>query len=331
MNIGLTYDLRSDYLKMGYGEEETAEFDRDDTILAIEDALGALGHTTDRIGSARDLMARVSAGDRWDLVFNIAEGLHGIAREAQVPAILDVYDIPYTFSDPLVMSLTLHKGMTKHVAANCGYHTPAFQVVERPDDLFSISFDPPYFVKPAAEGTGKGITEASVVTEQSELSGICSRLLSVYRQPVLVEQYFSGREFTTGILGTGTDAEAAGTMEILIRPQAEDKAYSYHNKEHWEGLVEYRFIRPGEDPVVSEAESMALGIWRTLGCRDAGRVDLRCDDRGRPGFLEVNPLAGLRPGYSDLPIICDMAGIPYQELVARIVRSAETRVKQGKS
>ena len=327
MIIGLTYDLRSDYLKMGYGEEETAEFDRDDTILAIEETLQSLGYETDRIGAARNLMARLASGDRWDLVFNIAEGLHGIAREAQVPAILDVYDIPYTFSDPMVMSLTLHKGMTKHVAADCGFHTPSFKVVEKAEDADAVAFDAPYFVKPVAEGTGKGITSASVVYKKSGLPKICCSLLSRYHQPVLVEQYFSGREFTVGILGTGTDARAIGTMEVLLRSQAENGVYSYENKENFEELVDYRLIRPENDPVAREAETTALGIWRTLGCRDAGRVDLRCDDRGKPGFLEVNPLAGLHPQRSDLPIICGLIGLSYRELISGIVQSALTRLK----
>src|SRR5262245_19876448 len=117
MYIGLTYDLRQEYLAAGFSEDETAEFDRPDTVSSIEKALQQLGHQTDRIGHARQLVARLARGDRWDLVFNIAEGLTGIAREAQVPAILDVYGIPYTFSDPLVMALTLHKGLTKTVVA----------------------------------------------------------------------------------------------------------------------------------------------------------------------------------------------------------------------
>jgi len=113
MIIGLTYDLRSDYLAMGFGEEETAEFDRAETIDALEAAIRELGHECERIGNAWRLIELLVQGRRWDLVFNIAEGLRGIGREAQVPAILDLYDIPYTFSDPMVMSLTLHKGMTK--------------------------------------------------------------------------------------------------------------------------------------------------------------------------------------------------------------------------
>ena len=123
MKIGLTYDLRSDYLAAGYSEEETAEFDREDTIEAIENALSDLGHQPERIGHARRLVEALCQGHRWDLVFNIAEGMRGMGREAQVPAILDVYGIPYTFSDPLVMSLTLHKGMTKQILRDAGLPT----------------------------------------------------------------------------------------------------------------------------------------------------------------------------------------------------------------
>src|SRR5436309_5222410 len=130
MKIGLTYDLRSEYLAAGYSDEETAEFDRAETIDALEGALRELGHQSDRIGHARQLIERLAAGDRWELVLNICEGLHGLAREAQVPAILDVYGIAYTFSDPLVMALSLHKGLTKTVLRDAGVPTPRFVVVE---------------------------------------------------------------------------------------------------------------------------------------------------------------------------------------------------------
>src|SRR5688572_17934224 len=160
MHIGLTYDLRQDYLAAGFSEDETAEFDREGTISSIAAALQQLRHKTDRIGHAKQLIARLAAGDRWDLVFNIAEGLTGIAREAQVPAILDVYGIPYTFSDPLVMALTLHKGLTKTVVRAGGVPTAPFALVEQPADLESLQLPFPLFAKPVAEGTGKGVTPA---------------------------------------------------------------------------------------------------------------------------------------------------------------------------
>ena len=150
MKIGITYDLRNDYLAEGYGEEETAEFDHPKTIAAIEAALRDLGYETDRIGHIRALAKRLVAGQRWDLVFNIAEGLRGFGREAQVPALLDAYDIPYTFSDPLVLTLTLHKGMMKRVIRDLGIPTPAFAVVESPEEIAGVRLPFPLFVKPIA-------------------------------------------------------------------------------------------------------------------------------------------------------------------------------------
>ncbi|MFO7560793.1 MAG: D-alanine--D-alanine ligase [Desulfobacterales bacterium] len=327
MNIGLTFDLRSEYLKMGYSEDETAEFDRDDTITAIENALHALGQKTDRIGNARQLMERLVNGDRWDLVFNIAEGLKGFAREAQVPAILDLYEIPYTFSDPLVMSLSLHKAFTKQVVKDYGCPTPAFAIVNHPADTENISFDPPFFIKPLAEGTGKGITEHSIFQDHSGLPEACGDLIDRYQQPVLVEKYLSGREFTVGILGTGQDAQILGTLEVHLLENAEKGVYSYANKENCETCVQYLLVSSREDTTVLEAETVALAAWRALGCRDGGRVDLRCDEKGTPHFLEVNPLAGLHPHHSDLPILCNHLGIPYLQLIHRILTSASMRVQ----
>jgi D-alanine-D-alanine ligase len=327
MKIGLTYDLRSEYLAMGYGEEETAEFDRDDTVVAVEGALASLGHVTDRIGHALSLTRRLVAGDRWDLVFNIAEGLHGVGREAQVPAILDLYQIPYTFSDPLVMSLTLDKGMTKRVARDCGFPTPDFAVLDGAADLGQVAFDPPYFVKPLSEGTSKGIGADSIIRHKELLAPACLRLHDQFQQPVLVEQYLGGREFTIGLVGTGDAAEVLGTLEVFLLAGAEEGVYSYLNKERCEELVQYRLARAEEDKVVRQAEAIALGIYKALGCRDAGRLDVRCDDHGQPFFLEINPLAGIHPEHSDLPILCNHLQIPYVELIRRIIASACRRVK----
>ena len=164
MLIGITYDLREDYAREGYDEEETAEFDRIETIEAIELALRSLGHSTDRIGHARALIHRLGRGDRWDMVFNIAEGMHGFGRQALVPALLDTYEIPYTFSDPLTLSITLHKGMAKHVVRDQGIPTPDFEIIRALADLERVALPFPLFIKPIAEGTSKGICRASKVT-----------------------------------------------------------------------------------------------------------------------------------------------------------------------
>ena len=325
MKIGLTYDLRDDYLAEGYGEEETAEFDRAETIDAIERTLTELGFRTDRIGHLKSLTGRLAAGDRWDLVFNIAEGLRGFGREAQVPALLDAYDIPYTFSDPLVLALTLHKGMTKHVIRDMGIPTPDFAVIESADRIDGIRLPFPLFAKPVAEGTGKGITAASRIESRRDLERVCGRLLAEFRQPVLVETFLPGREFTVGIIGTGREAVATDVMEVCLKAQAEPGVYSYVNKENCEELVEYRLAG---DVEARQAGETALAAWRSLGCRDAGRMDLRSDRSGRPNFMEVNPLAGLHPFHSDLPIIFSLMGKTYRQLIDRIMGSALKRVRK---
>jgi D-alanine-D-alanine ligase len=328
--IGLTYDLRTEYLAAGYSEEETAELDRPETIDAIAQAIEGLGHRVDRIGSARRLVERLAAGDRWDLVFNFAEGIAGRARESQVPCILDVFGIPYTFSDPLVMAICLDKWLAKLVLRQAGLPTPDFALVERPEQATTVRMDFPLFVKPVAEGTGKGVSPASIVHDPASLLARCEELLGRFGQPVLVETYLPGREFTVGLVGTGGAARVMGTLEIHLRPTAEPNVYSYQNKEYCEERVDYVFVRPEEDPVVAEAERIALAAWRVLGCRDAGRLDLRCDAQGRPQFLEANPLAGLHPTHSDLPMICRARGIPYEQLIGWIIESAAQRIQPAR-
>ena len=330
MLIGITYDLRQDYLAAGFSEDETAEFDRPDTIASIEAALQQLGHTTERIGHARQLVSKLAEGREWDLVFNFAEGLSGIAREAQVPAILDVYGIAYTFSDPLVMALTLHKGLTKTVVAAAGVPTAPFAVLETMEDLSRIRLPYPLFAKPVAEGTGKGVTPASKARDEAALRSVCQHLLQTYHQPVLVESYLSGREFTVGITGTGDAARCIGTLEIILLETAEAEVYSYVNKEFCEERVEYRLVKANEDPQVRAAEEVALNAWRILGCRDGGRIDLRCDAAGVPNFMEVNPLAGLHPEHSDLPILATKVGISFVDLIGRIIAGAQARVEESK-
>jgi D-alanine-D-alanine ligase len=323
MKIGITYDLRPEYLAAGYSEEETAEFDRPETIETLERTLQRLGCDTERIGHVRQLVAQLAAGARWELVFNIAEGLYGIAREAQVPALLDAFAIPYTFSDPLVLALSLHKGMTKDVVRALGIPTPAFTVIETESDIGRVDLPWPVFAKPIAEGTSKGISAASKVASRTALDAVCSTLLQQFQQPVLVETFLPGRELTVGIVGTGAQAKALGVMEVLLQTEAEPEVYSYANKALYKTRVCYDLVR---GPLADQAIDLALRAWRGLGCRDGGRVDLRCDAQGRPSFLEVNPLPGLNQEHSDLPILCRLLGIPYETLIDTILASARQRL-----
>jgi D-alanine-D-alanine ligase len=209
--------------------------------------------------------------------------------------------------------------------------TPDFAVVERPEDVRAVRMRLPLFVKPVAEGTGKGITPASVIRSRDDLAPACERLLEEFRQPVLVERFLSGREFTVALGGTGPASRVLGTMEVILRKEAEPDVYSYVNKERCEELVDYPLTLDRKDPQVRGSEEVALAAWRALGCRDAGRVDVRCDRRGRAGkpqFIEVNPLAGIHPEHSDLPMICTRQGMPYVDLIRLILDSAFERVKR---
>ncbi len=319
MKIGMTYDLRKDYIELGFSEEETAELDTAETIEAIEYVLCKLGHNTERIGGIKSLVNRLAKGERWDLVFNISEGIKGISRESQVPALLDAYDIPYTFSDPLVLALSLQKDMAKRVIRDLGIPTPKFVVIHDIDEIEKHDLDFPLFVKPIAEGTSKGIDNMSKVYNLGELETVSKKLLAKFKEPVLVEEYLPGREFTVGMVGTGKAAKVVGVMEIIVKGYDEMGGYSYNNKKNYLETVSYV---PVSCSISVECSDIASKVWKGLGCRDGGRVDVKMDSNGIPSFMEVNPLAGLNPVFSDLPILASMYGISYEELIKSILDSA---------
>jgi D-alanine-D-alanine ligase len=318
MRIGVTYDLRADYLAMGMSEEDSAEYDAEITIASITDALAGLGHRPVRIGNIRALTERLVAGERYDAVFNICEGVSGYAREAQVPALLEAYGIPCVFSDALTLALTLDKAWTKRIVSDAGVPTAPFAVIERLADVGGIALLFPLFLKPVAEGSGKGINPRSKVNSAAELKSVASELLARFHQPVLVETYLPGREFTVGIVGTGEDARALGVLDIVPTERAAGIDYGYENKERCDDNIIYRLV---EDEAADAAADVAIRAWRALRCRDGGRVDVRCDELGRPHFLEVNPLAGLNPEHSDLCFLARFKGLAYQELIGLIISS----------
>jgi D-alanine-D-alanine ligase len=310
MRIGFTYDTVGEWSAEDLSPEQLAEFDSVTTIDAIAGFLERRGHIVDRIGRARRLIARLHGGDRWDIVFNICEGQYGMGREALVPALLEAEQIPFTFSDSVALALTLHKAHTKRIVRDAGLPTAPFAVLDEPEAM-ALSF--PVFAKPVAEGTGKGIGSGSCCTCQADLDRLVIDLRTRFAQPVLVETYLPGREFTVGIVG---DGEVIGVMEI----ESPD-VYGFDVKKHYEN-VRYRLA---DDAEAHKAGKIALDAWHLLGCRDAGRVDLRSDARGMPMILEVNALPGLHPVDSDLVILARNAGRDHDWLLDRIMHSACTR------
>jgi D-alanine-D-alanine ligase len=319
MKIGLTYDLRSWYLDRGYSMEDTAEFDKQETIDAIETALRNMGVETDLVGNCFQLIDALAAGIRWDMVFNIAEGLYGDGRESVVPAILDQYRIPYVFSGPVIMGISLNKHLTRLIVSAAGVPVSPGMLISEIKDIDKCRLEFPLFVKPVSEGTGKGITEKNLVHSQTELRKMVNFLLERFNQPVLVEEYLPGREYTIGVIGSGDDAIVIGGMEIECK---DNLPYSVEFKENYQTYCNYS---PLSQEVSGECKTVALNAWKSLGGVDAGRIDLKSDRNGRMCFIEINPLAGLHPVHSDLPILANMMGIKFQTLIEMIMNSAFRR------
>ena len=321
MKVGLTYDLRSWYIDRGYSMDETAEFDKQETVDALEKSLKQMGHETEPIGNAFQLIEALAAGRKWDIVFNIAEGLYGDGRESVVPAILDQYKIPYVFSGPVIMGLSLNKHLAKLVVAASNVPVSPGCLISELKDIDRCNLQYPLFVKPVSEGTGKGITDKSLIHSSEELTKMVKWILSEFHQPALVEEYLPGREFTVGVVGYGEEAKAIGGMEVMT---VNNLPYSIEVKENYQNYCSYK---PLDTDIADECKSVALGAWKALNAVDAGRVDLKADRTGRICFIEANPLAGLNPIHSDLPILSRMYGIEYQTLMELIMKAAIKRIK----
>jgi D-alanine-D-alanine ligase len=321
MKIGITYDLRDDYRKRGLSEEETAEFDPIETIDGIDNAIKSAGYETERIGNVRSLMEKLLSGKRWDMVFNICEGLYGTGRESMVPCILDEFQIPYVFSDPLVLAVTLHKGITKTIIRNAGLKTADFIVAENINGISCMNLDYPLFVKPACEGAGKGIDKYSKVSDYDSLKKKCEDVFEKFKQPVIIEKYLPGKDFTVSIIGTGSGARVIDVINLVMTKTEKEDYFSFENKDD----LNVEYVSAGKKDFEKCAE-LALQAWNILGCRDAGRIDIRYDENDQPNFIEVNPLAEINPEYSELTNACKHKGISYNEMIRLILDSATARV-----
>ena len=248
--------------------------------------------------------------------------MYGYGREAAVPALLDAWRIPYVFSEPLALCATLHKPTAKRIVRDAGMATPDFAVVAAPSDVAAVDLGWPVFAKPVAEGTSKGVGGDSLARTRGDLERVCAKLLTAHGQPVLVERFLPGREFTVGIVGSGAGARAVAALEVGVDAEDDGGNYTYEVKKQYESKVRYTLAY---DDQAKSAIELALGAWRALDCRDGGRVDVRLDAQGRPSFIEANPLPGLHPVDSDLPILWRLGGGDYSGLIAAIAASALER------
>ena len=335
MRIGITFNVKVgktpiDDPGLLSGDEEE-EFDSPETIMALHSVLQELGHEVQLLGDGEELLHHLLEGPRPELVLNIAEGRGSSrSREARVPAVLEMLGIPHTGSDPLTLAVTLDKDCAKRLVRDAGLATPAWVLVDREltpeleQRLERLSL--PAFVKPAFEGSSKGILASSLVYDRAELLDGVARLYDAYRQPILVEEFIDGDELTVGIVGNDPP-EVLGIMRVVPQDQAGPFVYSLEVKRDWERRVRYECpadIAPADAEAVRRA---ALGCWQALGCRDVSRIDFRLRDHV-PYFLEANPLPGLSPFSGDLVLLSGYMGVEYRDLIARIIEAAAQRVQR---
>jgi D-alanine-D-alanine ligase len=314
--------------------DEFAEWDSPTTIAAVESALSRLGVVVP-LEAKEDFPERLRQ-TRPDIVFNIAEGFHGVNREAHVPAICEFYGIPYSGSDPFTLSLCLDKARTKETLTFHGIPTPRFAVVRKIEDLKAVAekFPFPLFVKPLHEGSSKGITDNNLCFDRSHLFRQTEFLLESYKQPVIIEEYLPGKEFTCAVLGNGADATVLPLvgMNFETLPKGALPIYSFDAKFVWDRPESPLDIFQCPARITRELqasiERVTLDAFHVLGCRDWARIDVRLDASGVPNVLEVNPLPGILPDPADnscLPKAARAAGIGYEELIQNCLKYAAAR------
>ncbi len=308
-----------------------AEWDDPTTVAAIEAALSEFGEVI-RLEVNRDFPAALLAA-KPDIVFNIAEALGGAFRESYVPTFCEFWGIPYTGSDPLALATCLDKARAKEVLLYHGIPTPEFTVAEAPQDIDGWPHEP-CVVKPLHEGSSKGVTRRSLCRTRADARAEVGRIIRTYGEPAIVERYLSGREFTVAILGDGAGARALPLVELdfgALPPEA-PPIYGYEAKWIWDRPERPLdiFKCPAEcDPALERAiEDIALSAFRALRCRDWARIDIRCDERGLPYVLEVNPLPGVIPdpeANSCYPKAARAAGLSYTDIIQTVLRAGAER------
>ncbi|HVS35858.1 MAG TPA: ATP-grasp domain-containing protein [Gemmataceae bacterium] len=328
MRIGITYDLKSDALPpLGAPDDYQEEFDSPATVEAVAAVLRDLGHDIVKLGDGREMLQSLLA-DPPDFVFNFAEGQGiGRSREARVPAVLEMLGIPHTGSDPLTLAATLDKDCAKRLVQSAGGQVPRWTVIQPTDDISELTTESwlPYtaIVKPAWEGSSKGIRGRCVVDDAASCVAAVEAVRRDQLQPVLVEEYIEGDELTVGVIGNDP-ARIIGVMRVLPKRQTDRFIYSLEVKRDWRNQVRYECPALLQSNQVQAVEQAALLAYRALGCRDIARVDFRLRG-GIPYFLEVNPLPGLNPDTGDVVIMARLSGWTYDQLIGGIFEAAVDR------
>lgn len=323
--VAVMFNLKGDPPEDGEPPDSHAEYDSESTVNAVADALKAYGHDVCLVEGNETAYLKLRQR-RPDVVFNMCEGLQGESREAHVPAMLEMLGIPYSGSGVLTLALTLDKALTKKVLAFNGIPTAKFRVFTSEAGMDARGLEFPVFVKPLHEGSSMGISPSCYCEDQKALRAEVKRLVNTYHQPVLVEEFLPGKEFTVAILGNKKPV-IFPIMEINFDavPREHGRIYSRQFKTDWFEDIYYLCPAPIPADLEAKVKETALKTYRALDCKDFSRVDLRLDKKGVPNVLEVNPLPGMAPGFSDYPRIAEKGGWSYAELVNGILEASLRR------
>ena len=331
LKVGFTFNVKR-IKPTAEGEDREAEYDSPTTLQAIREAIASHGHEVVDLEATAE-WPMVLASTPVDVVFNIAEGFRGRNREAQVPALLELLDIPYTGSDPATLSLALDKALAKRVVRAAGLDTPNFQLMNTGRERLDKQFNRwPLMVKPVAEGSSKGVIAKSVCHNESELREVVKEMVDRYQQPALVEEYIGGREFTVGLLGERRP-EVLPPMEIVFTDKSDKTPiYKFEDKLEENDRIKYEVPAKVEPGQAERLRAAARTAFMSLGCRDVARIDFRMDaETGKIYFIECNPLPGLTPGWSDLVLIAQGDGMDYRTLIGEILSGAIRRYKERRT
>ena len=325
--VGMTFDLKSqNQLRPGDPPDLNAEFDADETVNAIENALRVSGHDVVRIGDVRNLLERVTAKrDGIDIVFNIAEGTEGRNRESQVPILLEMMRIPYVGADGLTLGLTLDKVLTKKVLIAEGIPTPRFVESVDPEKLWEVDLHFPLIVKLRYEGSSKGLSERSLVNTPEELRRQVTWLAETYKgASIFVEEFIEGVEFTVAVIGNDPP-EACPVVQIALDGKT-DLGRKFYTFAYLRTGADYICPAPIDAALTKQLYELALRTFQAVDCRDFGRVDFRVDRQKRPYVLEINPLPSL--SMEDVfNAVAKTAGKTYPQIINRILDAA--LIRQG--
>ena len=328
MRVGLAYDLKQTVKVENLAPDDALEeYDSPTTIEYIRKAIEGAGHTTVKLGGGREFLENVLR-EPVDIIFNIAEGRgNHRSREAQVPSVLEMLDIPYTGSDPECLAVSLDKPLTKSLAKLAGVRTPEWLEIKNEAELESVdwhNFPFPAIVKPIWEGSSKGVHNNSLVDNALQAKAIVKELLDTYSQPVMMEQFIDGDEITVGIIGNQPNEKIVGMMKIIPREQKSRFVYSVEVKRDWRNLVDYEAPASISENTRQQIERDTLTTFRILSCRDFARVDFRVDKNGIPYMLEINPLPGLGD-YSDLILMAQRVGLTHEGIIVAALNAALER------